>query len=129
MKTHLSSNWKPKMGPFDIRARFPLLDPEGTVLAFVAYHLEKADTSNNWDATFYGWCDYRQRQAAQLQSNDKVTDSMGFPLRQGGSTLTGGEGDYGRRFLAVYMKNTDLGMSPDEARVAAERELETPDGE
>lgn len=117
------------MGPFDIRARFPLLDPEGTVLAFVAYHLEKDDTSNNWDATFYGWCDYRQRQAAQLQSNDKVTDSMGFPLKTGGSVLTGGEGDYGRRFLAAYTKHAAAGLAPEDARLAAERELETPDGD
>lgn len=124
MRSKIVTDWRPRMGPSEIKMRFPLLDPEGTVLAFVAYHLEKDDSSANWDATFYGWCDYRQRQAAQQQGNDKVTDSMGFPIKPGGARLTGQEGDYGRRFLAAYMKNVDLGMSADEARVAAERDLE-----
>lgn len=123
-RTKIAENWRPKMAPAEIKMRFPLLDPEPTMLAFIAYHLEKDDTSANWDATFYGWCDWRQRQAAQGQSAERLTDSMGFPLKPGGARLTGHEGDYGRRFLTAYNEHIESGMTPEEARLAAERDLE-----
>jgi hypothetical protein len=111
------------MGPAEIKARFPLLDPEPTVLAFVAYHVEKNDTSHNWDATFYGWCD-RQRQAAEKRQGEKNTDSMGFNLSPGGSALPTGSSDYGRRFLAAYNQHIEAGLEPEAARAQATKDLE-----
>lgn len=124
MRTKIDPAFSPKLSPAEMRDKFPLLDPVTTKEAFVAYHLEKDDTSHNWDATFYGWCDWRQRQAAEARRGDRDTDSMGFPLGPGKTIMVGGEGDYGRRFLEAFIKHKEAGLSFEEAQAAATRDVE-----
>ena len=57
-RTRIDPNFRPSMDPLLFGQDFPALPMRKTLLAFIAYHLEKNDLSANWDATFYGWCDW-----------------------------------------------------------------------
>lgn len=120
-RTRIDPAWRPSMDPVLFRQDFPLLPMRGTYLAFVAYHIEKADLSANWDATFYGWCDYRQREAMKAGVT-RPTDSMGLPL-EGLSNKTTGEGRSGAAFLDLVHKHQSEGKTFDEARLLAEAEM------
>lgn len=118
-------NYQPNVRPSEIAAKYPDIgNPEAVLEEFILHHLARGKTSRSWDADFLGFCAYRQRQAKQQAAQSRDTDSMGYSSTPGRARLTGSEGDYGRRFLAAYRKHIEAGLSPGEAKIEAERELE-----
>jgi len=124
--TPLPSDWRPTMTPAQMKKDFPLLDPHRTLQAFIAYKQSKNARSTAWNAEFYLFCDWRQRQAADKRREARDTDSMGLPLDgQKRATIgTTTEGDYGIRFMAALERHQQSGLSFDEAHAAATAELE-----
>lgn len=110
------------------KRHFPDLDEAEIISEFISYHQGKGRTSRNWDAEFIGFCHFRQRQARTRQTESRSTDSMGFDLKQGSTTIHVTENTWGRRFLECYLRHIDAGLPPNEAKDAAQREMEGRDG-
>jgi hypothetical protein len=110
----------------EFKQRFPYLDPDETLEGFLNYHISKGDRSHNWQESFLGFADWRNRKVRAERAGSGDTDSMGLPIdgieraKVGAST----EGDYGTRFLSIVEKNLALGMTFEQAHAEAVKELE-----
>lgn len=123
----LPSEWQPHtLTPAAMKRDFPLLDPHRTLRAFIAFKQSKNARSNAWDAEFYAFCDYRQRQAEDQRRTARDTDSLGLPLdaKKRATMQSTVEGDYGIRFLDRLEHHKANGLTVEEAHAAAVADLE-----
>lgn len=124
--TRLDRSFRTGLSKVEFQQKFPYIDADETLEGFLNYHIGKGDHSHNWQESFLGFADWRNRRVRAERAESSGTDSMGLPIdgAKRASMNTSTEGTYGIRFMHLVDRNLDQGMTFDEAHSAAIEELE-----
>ena len=122
--TKFYEDWRPQHPPEHYESLFPNIEVKMVMVAFRSHHLTKGTLSMNWEATWLGFCEYRESQfrMAQKMNNQRGgRDSVGLSLDPAKRRVDPVP-DFGIRFMEALEKYTDL--PADEAHRRALKDLE-----